>query len=63
MIPEEERTDIDNSEWTFKVAKQDFINVKKLSSIDSEEKILTIKYFTKSNGKTIQRRHKLADNN
>ena len=38
----EERTDIDNSEWTFKVAKQDFINVKKLSSIDSEEKILTI---------------------
>ena len=36
------RTNIENSEWNFSVAKQDFSDVRKLSSIDSEDKILTI---------------------
>ena len=38
----EGRTDVDNSEWKFSVSKQDFSDVRKLSSIDSEDKILTI---------------------
>ena len=38
----EERTDINNSAWNFRISKQDFSDVKKLSSIDSEDKILTI---------------------
>jgi len=36
------RTDIENSEWNFQVAKQDFQDVRKLCAIDSEEKILNI---------------------
>ena len=38
----ESRTDISNSSWKFQVLNQDFTDVKKLSAIDSEEKILTI---------------------
>ncbi len=36
----ENRTDIDNSVWRFQIIKQDFQNIKKLASIDTEEKIL-----------------------
>jgi hypothetical protein len=38
----ENRTDIENSEWKFQIGKQDFQDIRKLSSIDSEEKILTM---------------------
>lgn len=44
------RTDIDNSEWNFQVSKQDFQNIRKLSSIDSEEKIL---FFNVEKGKVL----------
>lgn len=37
----ESRTDIDNSDWKFQITKSDFQNIKKLCSIDSEEKILS----------------------
>ncbi len=36
------RTDIENSDWKFQMTKSDFQDIKKLSSIDSEEKILII---------------------
>jgi hypothetical protein len=38
----EARTDIDNSNFNFQISKYDFNDVKKLSAIDSEDKILTI---------------------
>jgi hypothetical protein len=36
----ESRTSIDNSDWNFQISKSDFQSIKKLCSIDSEEKIL-----------------------
>lgn len=44
------RTDINNSEWNFQIDKQDFQSIKKLSSIDSEEKIL---FFNVEKGKVL----------
>lgn len=38
----EERTDIDNSNFSFKISKGDFLDIKKLCAIDSEDKILSI---------------------
>lgn len=38
----EARTDVDNANFNFQISKQDFNDVKKLSAIDSEDKILNI---------------------
>ena len=46
----ESRTDIDISDWKFQIGKQDFQSIRKLSSIDSEEKILT---FNVEKGKVL----------
>lgn len=37
----EDKTDIDCSNWKFQVAKQDFLDIKRLCSIDSDSKILS----------------------
>lgn len=41
--------DVKNSKWNFKISLEDFSNVKKLSSINSEDKIINIK--VNNNGK------------
>ena len=46
----EHRTDIENSLWRFQIAKQDFQDIRKLSSIDTEEKILS---FNVDKGKVL----------
>lgn len=38
----EARTDIENSEFNFQITRNDFMDVKKLCAIDSEDKILSI---------------------
>ena len=46
----ESRTDINNSYWNFDLSRQDFNDLKKLSSIDSEDSIIT---FNIENGKVV----------
>lgn len=38
----EARTDIDNANFSFQISRNDFIDIKKLCTIDSEDKILSI---------------------
>lgn len=38
----EKRMDIKNSKWGFKISKSDFADVKKLSNINSEDKVITV---------------------
>lgn len=38
----EKRMDIKNSKWGFKISKLDFVDIKKLSSINSEDRVIAV---------------------